>query len=223
MHHWIKTNQGRVEFRPDGPKMFYPSREALAADIHTSLSAQKRCLGRMNWSVAEHSVALAAYMSRSGASLETILAALFHDAHEAFLGDIPYPLVASWPRNMREFVEATKHRIDLQIMEQMGPKLFEGADWDAIEKADKRMFEAEFAAFIPCDTQVVVDGRGSLDLMKAATAAAETEKQEDINRMLACIDSVRATRASWQVEVWRVITAMDAKLCGWFEEKARDD
>jgi len=216
MHHWIKTKQGRVEFRPDGPKFFYPSRAALIADISASLNAQKRCLGRMDWSVAEHSIAVALYLRGEGASIQTAFAALFHDAHEAFIGDLPYPLVASWPEHVLAYIEAAKAQIDTEIRQNIGEVFFEGADWDSIEVTDKLMFQAEFSNFIPCDTWVTVGGRGSLDLMKA-TVFSERGDGSEILHMISLIQRVRSVGLNWETEVWRLITAMDAETCGWFE------
>lgn len=70
-------------------------------DIYHALSNQCRYNGHTNvfYSVAEHSVLVARMAALAGQSLETQIAALLHDAHEAYVSDLPSPhknLVDGW-------------------------------------------------------------------------------------------------------------------------------
>lgn len=86
---WVKTFTGRA-FWPLDPR---PD-EVHIADIAHSLSQQSRWggHGRRFYSVAEHSVLLARAVAK-----EHRLAALMHDAAEAYLVDLPRPVKRSMP------------------------------------------------------------------------------------------------------------------------------
>lgn len=63
-------------------------------DIAHALSLINRFTGatRRPYSVAEHSLLVADFARRDGASAPVQLAALVHDAHEAYVGDVSSPL-----------------------------------------------------------------------------------------------------------------------------------
>lgn len=64
-------------------------------DISISLSRIPRFLGHTQKrvvSVADHSIATARIANAMGADVETELFVLLHDAHEAYVGDMPSPL-----------------------------------------------------------------------------------------------------------------------------------
>jgi hypothetical protein len=65
-----------------------------AADIAHALSHHCRFGGhsRVFYSVAQHSCVVADAVEARGAGVEATLAALLHDATEAYLGDLPHPL-----------------------------------------------------------------------------------------------------------------------------------
>jgi 5'-deoxynucleotidase YfbR-like HD superfamily hydrolase len=64
------------------------------ADIARALSHLCRFGGhsRAFYSVAQHSVIVSDLLEQTGAPPEEIMAALLHDAAEAYLGDLPHPL-----------------------------------------------------------------------------------------------------------------------------------
>ena len=64
------------------------------ADIATALSNLCRFGGHSSafYSVAQHSVIVSDLLAATGASPDAVMAALLHDAAEAYLGDLPHPL-----------------------------------------------------------------------------------------------------------------------------------
>jgi 5'-deoxynucleotidase YfbR-like HD superfamily hydrolase len=64
------------------------------ADIALALSNLCRFGGhsRAFYSVAQHSVIVSDLLAETGAPPEEVLAALLHDASEAYLGDLPHPI-----------------------------------------------------------------------------------------------------------------------------------
>ena len=74
---------------------FDPDPEQLdAGDIARALANQCRFGGhaRVFYSVAQHSVIVCDLLAETGAPREELLAALLHDASEAYLGDLPHPI-----------------------------------------------------------------------------------------------------------------------------------
>lgn len=86
----LKTLAGRLI------EMLAPTPQDIdLADIARGLCTQVRFAGHINryhYSVAEHSVRVAARVRSLGASVEMQRAALLHDAAEAYLGDLIGPL-----------------------------------------------------------------------------------------------------------------------------------
>jgi len=64
------------------------------ADIATALSNLCRFGGHSSafYSVAQHSAIVADLLERDGAAPDELMAALLHDAAEAYLGDLPHPI-----------------------------------------------------------------------------------------------------------------------------------
>lgn len=89
MMDWIQTFSGRI-FRPRDPR---PG-DFDVRDIAHSLSLQCRYNGHCDrfYSVAEHSVRVSAICPP-----ESALWGLLHDLGEAYLGDMPRPVKASFP------------------------------------------------------------------------------------------------------------------------------
>lgn len=79
-------------------------------DIIRSLARLPRWNGNTTqpWSVADHSVWVAQRLKETGASVEIQLAGLLHDAHEAYVGNIPSPLI-------KEALTPVTERIDRAI------------------------------------------------------------------------------------------------------------
>jgi 5'-deoxynucleotidase YfbR-like HD superfamily hydrolase len=74
---------------------FDPSPEDIdPADIATALSNLCRFGGHSSsfYSVAQHSAIVADLLEQAGATADELMAALLHDAAEAYLGDLPHPI-----------------------------------------------------------------------------------------------------------------------------------
>lgn len=67
------------------------------------------------YSVAEHSILVAAIVERMGRG-ELALPALWHDAHEAYMGDVPTPLKSLIGSEWHEIAS----RIDVRVAEYVG-------------------------------------------------------------------------------------------------------
>ena len=104
---WIQTFTG-VQFWPLDPR----PEEIFIIDIAHALSNICRFGGhsRCFYSVAEHSVIVSEHVSQ-----ENKLAALLHDATEAYLGDMVRPL----KRNMSEY-RVAEYRLHIMICERFG-------------------------------------------------------------------------------------------------------
>ena len=86
---WLQTYTGRAISFPIEPSML------CLEDIAHALSMQCRYAGhtRAFYSVAEHSVQVARWVHReTGGDKDTARMALFHDAAEAYLTDLPKPV-----------------------------------------------------------------------------------------------------------------------------------
>ncbi len=87
-HRYITTNSGVNIYSPDQFKVD----EVRMSDIMDSIAKICRYNGHVRrfYSVAEHSVLVSRIAELLG-DTEAMIPALFHDAHEAYCGDIPSP------------------------------------------------------------------------------------------------------------------------------------
>lgn len=94
-------------------------------DIAHALGFTARFQGHTKffYSVAQHSVFVADLVKKNGGDLHTQHAALFHDAHEAYLGDIPTPLKRALREAGDEYDRLTRG-LDRAICERFG------IDWE---------------------------------------------------------------------------------------------
>lgn len=86
---WIQTYTGK-RFYPLDPR----ADDIDLVDIAHALSLVTRFGGHAvrHYSVAEHSILVACHVARDDPDPQVVLAALLHDASEAYLGDVPRPL-----------------------------------------------------------------------------------------------------------------------------------
>lgn len=131
--HWIST--------PLVPKFYFlePREEDIhIEDIAHALSMTCRFGGHCDrfYSVAEHSILLAWRLSAIGTvKAITLLAALLHDAEEAYLPDIPAPIKQHMPEAHKIYEKlnaAIIHKFDV-----------EEAEWKLIKMYDRKMAVAE--------------------------------------------------------------------------------
>lgn len=131
---WIQTFSGR-QFYPMDPR----PEEIFIEDIAHSLSLQCRYAGHCLrfYSVAEHSVHLARYVAPHNA-----LAALLHDAGEAYLVDVPRPV--------KPFLAGYKAAED-QVMSAVCKRFGLPAEIPAeVHRADNRIIGDERQNMAPC-------------------------------------------------------------------------
>lgn len=130
---WIETYSG-VKFYPLDPR----PEDFLIKDIAHALSYMCRYAGHTNrfYSVAEHSLHLSRYVSEKNK-----LAALLHDATEAYMVDVPRPVKKMLPdyEHMENIVWeclATKFGIPVELPEE-------------VKSADRRICLNEKEALFP--------------------------------------------------------------------------
>jgi 5'-deoxynucleotidase YfbR-like HD superfamily hydrolase len=135
---YLQTVSGRWvnPFDPD-PAQLDPD------DIARALANQCRFGGhsRAFYSVAQHCVIVAAEVERRGGDTEDVLAALMHDATEAYLGDMPHPLKHRSPLGAA-FKTAEGH-----LEEVIRARFRLRADVPEIKRVDRALLAAERRAF----------------------------------------------------------------------------
>jgi len=114
-------------------------------DIATGLSRAARFGGQSQepYYVAEHSVCVALYVRDQGGDPNTMLAALLHDAAEAYMGDMPSPIKQFIP----QFCEI-EDRLKDAIMSRFGV-VSSNVDWSLVKEGDVASFCAEAALHMP--------------------------------------------------------------------------
>jgi 5'-deoxynucleotidase YfbR-like HD superfamily hydrolase len=138
---WMQTHTGR-RFYPLDPR----ASEVDPEDIAHALSLLCRYGGHVDrfYSVAEHCV----LMSQAVAP-EHALAALLHDATEAYVVDVPRPLKINLP----DYQQA-EAGVELAVWERFGLPMRAGAD---------RVFRPEVSPLVKeADTRILLDERAAL-------------------------------------------------------------
>lgn len=110
------------------------------SDIARALSNTCRFGGHLSryYSVAEHALLVAALVEKRGHQPSVVFAALHHDSHEAYIGDLPTPLKRALGERYREIVNA----LDLAVASSLGidPDVFH---CPAVTEADQLALEME--------------------------------------------------------------------------------
>lgn len=108
-------------------------------DIEQGLHAMPRFCGhtQYRWTVAEHSMAMGLYAYRNGLGVHAARLALWHDAAEAYMSDIPKPLKDMLP----QFKKIEKRVLDA-ILKHFGVAQDDEL-WAIVHKLDADMCEAE--------------------------------------------------------------------------------
>lgn len=132
---------GQIRVHPSGEwfNILRPTVEMVSVeDIARSLSMLCRFNGHLPsfYSVAEHSVRVADYLNLTMRVPELALAGLLHDAAEAYIGDMVYPL-KSVP-NVGDPFKAVERELEVVIGEKFGVELW---------PMDPRVKEADQAVY----------------------------------------------------------------------------
>lgn len=141
-------------------------------DIGHALSNICRFAGHVKefYSVAEHSVAVAAWLRKQGFAPGVQMAGLLHDAHEAYTGDLPTPL----KRLMGFSVDAVQGGIQALIHTMVfGKPNLKAEAIQAVTEADRVLLHVE-----------------AIQLQDATWASPEIAAQYDIT--LACLEPTLA-------------------------------
>lgn len=116
------------------------------ADIAGALSKLCRYGGHItapHYSVAEHSVWCAWQAKRDGLSVEIQIAALMHDAAEAFIGDVIRPL--------KRLLGEPYRQLEERIMRTVRMKFLLGEYAEEVRKIDLELLVAERRVMVPQD------------------------------------------------------------------------
>lgn len=118
-------------------------------DIALSLSRECRFgnFTRAFYSVAQHSVNVSAQLRAMGAEREVCLIGLLHDAHEAYIGDVPTPHKRAYGDRFTQ-VEAALALTVCTRFNVLAP-----SQWPVVvHEADDRLLHAEAQRLVPdCD------------------------------------------------------------------------
>lgn len=138
-HPYTTTNSGVNVFSPDQ----FKACEVRMADILDGISKICRYNGQVSefYSVAEHSVLVSRIAELLG-DTEAIVPALFHDAHEAYSGDIPTP-----HKRMLPALVAFEKGYEDRVREALG--LPEPGDpvWSRVARYDAMILHRELRTF----------------------------------------------------------------------------
>lgn len=149
---WMITHSGR---RIDLPS---PQRgQVHIGDVAVQLSRIPRFVGATlePWNVAAHSLHCSALAEADGASLQAQLAALLHDAHEAYMGDIPSPFkqaVMAEAGSMWCPLKLAEDKLQVAVLHQLGSLDCYEANraavkhWDLVSLATERKYLMHAAA-----------------------------------------------------------------------------
>ena len=145
LDHSIETPSGRM-FDFDAPTQGMVDIDDIAAAL--SNIARFGGLTRYRYSVAEHACAVYYLVRDAGFPPEVCVAALHHDSHEAYLGDVPTPLKRLIKTEAPGVWEDLVARVDRAICAylRLDPELFEH---DAVKAADKLVLSYEAALLKP--------------------------------------------------------------------------
>lgn len=140
---YIATYTGRkFKYDSDTP-------DVSIIDIAHHLALVNRFSGasRFPYSVAQHSCLVTRLVARAGGDVTTQLQALVHDAHEAYMSDIPTPYQA-WVASMQpedwvEVIEHSKYLLDERIYAALNIPPPNHEQRKMIKEADQTAFVIE--------------------------------------------------------------------------------
>lgn len=137
----VKGNRiaiGRIGFYDfDNPELS----EFTLDDILVGLSRIYRFTGQSGITVLQHSINVYHAARQLGANREEQRQALFHDAHEAFVGDVVRPI---WSRLRRFDTHDELNQMHIAAMQCIGNRF--GFDWfpaDVVKDADNHVLALE--------------------------------------------------------------------------------
>ncbi len=118
----ITIDLNPVSMADGGPGLPVELCESTIDDLRQDIAHALACIPRfaghtlVPWTVAQHSIAVALYLARSGATRDDVLAGLLHDAHEGLgLGDIPSPAARALGPEGHAMLAAIKEHLDLLV------------------------------------------------------------------------------------------------------------
>lgn len=158
--HWIQTYKGGVY---DYGSAEGSTRITIGTLAH-SLAHTNRFLShsRFRWTVAEHSLLVAEIGCQLLRSPEEIAFVdpylMIHDAHEAFLGDMPAPLKRFIAQEYGFDFKELERSADVRIRKDLGLKVATPV-WvkEIIQEADVYALKLERDAFMASDHEWVID------------------------------------------------------------------
>ncbi len=146
-----------IQVGPHHFDLLNPRPSQISLDqIIPSIFRIPRFLGHTSrpWTVGDHSIAVAKYLEHINAPASTILLGLLHDAHEAFIGDIPSPLKGIMEVGGKPFKEVEAKLQYITESALIPIELYPtSSDREQVAHADLCMLEWERREFLPlCET-----------------------------------------------------------------------
>lgn len=170
---YITTRSGILfDYREPRPEMF------RLEDVAFALSRIPRFGGHVaNYTVAHHSLLVERLAKQHGEDPEVRLAALMHDAHEAYVGDVPTPLKVLCPDH-----NVIEDRVERILRETMTPSL-RSEHYETVRQYDQ--FAMHLEAFVLFDTPPVwVDVTLAWRLIRTGVACAPLGDPAAAERLL---------------------------------------
>lgn len=136
-HRYTTTNAGVNVYSPDQ----FKACEVRMSDIMDGISKICRYNGQVNefYSVAEHSVLVSRFAEMVG-NHAAIIPALFHDAHEAYSGDLPTPHKSMVP-GLAKF----ENGYEVRVREALGLPGPEDPVWADVARYDSMILHRELS------------------------------------------------------------------------------
>lgn len=143
-HPYTTTNSGVNVYSPDQ----FKACEVRMSDIMDGISKICRYNGQTDrfFSVAEHSVLVSRFAEMAGEPEEVVVAALFHDAHEAYSGDIPTP-----HKRMLAGLAEFENGYETVVREALGLPGPDDPVWARVAKYDSQILHRELRTFRRAD------------------------------------------------------------------------
>lgn len=137
-HPYTTTNSGVNIYSPDQ----FKACEVRMSDIMDGISKICRYNGHIDrfYSVAEHSVLVSRFAEMAGEEEAVVIAALFHDAHEAYSGDIPTP-----HKRMLPALVGFEKGYEDRVREALGLPLPWDPVWERVAVYDAQILHRELA------------------------------------------------------------------------------
>lgn len=154
---WMALLNGYMVIDKEGIKYYFKYSDGMLEDLTESLGDTKRCVGRQDWYLTQHSLLVAHLVSyvisygighwfesvkNTKGHQRTVIKGWAHDLHEAYINDIPSP-VGRQCFGIKEL----KREFQLSIEKELGIDPANKDEYEVIEYCDKLAWALESERF----------------------------------------------------------------------------